>query len=202
MICGNCQADNRADRRFCLRCGQPLASRCPNCGASNEPDAAFCGDCGTRLTVGPGVAPTASASLVFSGEAAASRSAPTPVAERRLVSVLFADLVGYTSVAEGLDADDARDLLDRYFRAAREVVERYGGAVEKFIGDAVMAVWGAPTSHEDDPERAVRAGLDLVARPPGSPAHREQTLRCAPASSGETAVTSGNRDRAWSPATS
>ncbi len=85
-----------------------------------------------------------------------------PVAERRLVSVLFADLVGFTALAEGRDAEHVRDLLSRYFETAREVVGRYGGTIEKFIGDAVMAVWGAPIAHEDDAERAVRAGLDLV----------------------------------------
>jgi class 3 adenylate cyclase len=69
-----------------------------------------------------------------------------PVAERRLVSVLFADLVGFTTIAEGHDAEDTRELLNRYFELAREVIGRYGGTVEKFIGDAVMAVWGAPPS--------------------------------------------------------
>jgi class 3 adenylate cyclase len=78
------------------------------------------------------------------------------------VSVLFADLVGFTALAEGKDAEETRDLLSRYFDLAREVIGRYGGTVEKFIGDAVMAVWGAPTAHEDDAERAVRAGLELV----------------------------------------
>jgi class 3 adenylate cyclase/tetratricopeptide (TPR) repeat protein len=95
---------------------------------------------------------------------AASTSAPTaPASERRLVSVLFADLVGFTPFAEERDAEDVRETLTRYFDLAREVIERYGGTVEKFIGDAVMAVWGAPTAHEDDAERAVRAALDLVA---------------------------------------
>ena len=85
-----------------------------------------------------------------------------PVAERRLVSVLFADLVGFTTLAEGRDAEDVRELLTRYFDMSREIIERYGGTVEKFIGDAVMAVWGAPIAHEDDAERAVRAALELV----------------------------------------
>jgi class 3 adenylate cyclase/predicted ATPase len=84
------------------------------------------------------------------------------VAERRLVSVLFADLVGFTTLAEGRDAEDTRELLSRYFDLSRDVIGRYGGTVEKFIGDAVMAVWGAPIAHEDDAERAVRAGLELV----------------------------------------
>jgi class 3 adenylate cyclase/tetratricopeptide (TPR) repeat protein len=99
------------------------------------------------------------------GAAATAHAATTPapaVAERRLVSVLFADLVGFTTLAEHRDAEEVRDLLSRYFDLARGVVERHGGTIEKFIGDAVMAVWGAPTSHEDDAERAVRAALEIV----------------------------------------
>ncbi len=96
-----------------------------------------------------------------------------PVAERRLVSVLFADLVGFTPFAAERDAEEVRETLSRYFDLATEVVTRYGGTVEKFIGDAVMAVWGAPTAHEDDAERAVRAGLELIdavrALGPGDP---------------------------------
>jgi predicted ATPase/class 3 adenylate cyclase len=91
---------------------------------------------------------------------AASSQAVT--AERRLVSVLFADLVGFTTLSESRDAEEVRDLLSRYFDVCREMIERYGGVVEKFIGDAVMAVWGTPVANEDDPERAVRAALDLV----------------------------------------
>jgi class 3 adenylate cyclase/predicted ATPase len=88
---------------------------------------------------------------------------PTPpTAERRLVSVLFADLVGFTALSEHRDPEETRELLSRYFDRAREIIDRYGGTVEKFIGDAVMAVWGAPVAHEDDAERAVRAGLELV----------------------------------------
>jgi predicted ATPase/class 3 adenylate cyclase len=88
------------------------------------------------------------------------------VAERRLVSVLFADFVNFTSLSESRDAEQVRDLLSRYFELARTLIGRYGGTVEKFIGDAVMAVWGTPTATEDDAERAVRAALDLVASIP------------------------------------
>jgi class 3 adenylate cyclase/tetratricopeptide (TPR) repeat protein len=95
------------------------------------------------------------------------RSAETPTAppaaERRLVSVLFADLVGFTTVSENRDAEEVRELLSRYFETARTIIERYGGTVEKFIGDAVMAVWGTPVAREDDAERSVRAALDLTA---------------------------------------
>jgi class 3 adenylate cyclase len=77
--------------------------------------------------------------------------------------VLFADLVGFTSLSEQRDAEEVRDLLTRYFDTCRTLIVRYGGSVEKFIGDAVMAVWGAPVVKEDDAERAVRAALELVA---------------------------------------
>ena len=89
------------------------------------------------------------------------RAAPTT--ERRLVSVLFADLVGFTTFSESRDSEEVRDLLSRYFDESRQIVSRYGGVVEKFIGDAVMAVWGTPIAHEDDAERAVRASLELTA---------------------------------------
>jgi class 3 adenylate cyclase/tetratricopeptide (TPR) repeat protein len=116
----------------------------------------FCGECATPLAAGAGASPAAT---VRSGPA----SAPVaPVAERRLVTVLFADLVGFTTLAEGRDAEDTRELLSHYFDLCRDVIDRYGGTVEKFIGDAVMAVWGAPTAHEDDAERAVRAALELL----------------------------------------
>ena len=82
--------------------------------------------------------------------------APSHESERRLVSVLFADLVGFTTLAQDRDPEETRELLTRYFDLARDIVLRYGGVVEKFIGDAVMAVWGAPIATEDDAERAVR----------------------------------------------
>ena len=116
----------------------------------NSADAKFCGECATPSP----------ASAPWLRRGTSDRGGP--VAERRLVSILFADLVGFTTLAEGRDAEDTRELLSRYFDLARDVVGRYGGTVEKFIGDAVMAVWGAPIAHEDDAERAVRAGLELV----------------------------------------
>ena len=101
----------------------------------------------------------AASSEVIAGRA--PTSAGTEV-ERRLVSVLFADLVGSTASAETRDPEEVREALTRYFEVAEQVIGRYGGTVEKFIGDAVMAVWGTPTAHEDDAERAVRAALDMV----------------------------------------
>jgi class 3 adenylate cyclase/tetratricopeptide (TPR) repeat protein len=154
LICSNCQTENKPGRKFCVRCATPLSAACPNCGASYDPGDAFCGECATPL---PGTSAPASGTA-----GAAPQAASGVLAERRLVSVLFADLVGFTPFAEERDAEDVRDTLTRYFEIATDIVGRYGGTVEKFIGDAVMAVWGAPTAREDDAERAVRAALDLV----------------------------------------
>lgn len=166
MICSSCATENKPGRRFCVNCGTPLAdATCPNCGAGYDPGDVFCGSCGVQLdravtadgTAGPAATsgpPTPSGPPRPAGSGA--------LAERRLISVLFADLVGFTPFAEERDAEDVRDTLTRYFEIATDVIARYGGTVEKFIGDAVMAVWGAPTAREDDAERSVRAALDLV----------------------------------------
>jgi class 3 adenylate cyclase/tetratricopeptide (TPR) repeat protein len=149
MRCSVCGTENEAGRKFCQECGSALSHLCPTCGASNNPAAKFCGECGSSL---------AEPDQSFSGRALGD----SPTAERRLVSVLFADLVGFTPLAETLDPEEVRDILTRYFDVASRIVQRYGGMVEKFIGDAVMAVWGTPSANEDDAERAVRAALDLT----------------------------------------
>ena len=131
---------------------------CSSCGSANTPGVKFCGECGTALiepagATGPGSSDPTAGTATSAGKA---------VAERRLVSVLFIDLVGFTTFAEGRDAEDVRETLSRYFDLATDIITRYGGTIEKFIGDAVMALWGAPIAREDDAERAVRAALDLV----------------------------------------
>jgi class 3 adenylate cyclase/tetratricopeptide (TPR) repeat protein len=156
VTCTNCGTENRAGRRFCSNCGNALAAACPNCGAENEPNDRFCGNCGRSLPGAP--AATAGQATAVVAPSAAAQSAT----ERRLVTVMFADLVGFTPFAEERDAEEVRDTLEHYGAIAREVVGRYGGTVEKFIGDAVMAVWGTPIAHEDDAERAVRAALELT----------------------------------------
>jgi class 3 adenylate cyclase/tetratricopeptide (TPR) repeat protein len=145
VTCPSCETVNAPGGKFCSECGSPLARACPSCGTVAAGTAKFCAECGAALGAAPPPSPAAA-----------------PAAERRLVTVLFADLVGFTPHSESRDAEDVRELLSRYFETARSVIERYGGRVEKFIGDAVMALWGAPVAQEDDPERAVRAALDLV----------------------------------------
>ena len=170
MICPTCGSENRVGAKFCSECATPLAAVCPSCGTVNTPTAKFCSECATPLVAGarPAVAAAVPAGVGTRAAAVSTNGAGTgagdgPVAERRLVSILFADLVGFTTLSEGRDHEEVRELLSRYFDTARELIGRYGGTVEKFIGDAVMAVWGAPVAQEDDPERAVRAALDLVA---------------------------------------
>ena len=133
MTCGSCGAVNRAGAKFCAECGAGLSLVCPN-GHPVAGGARFCDECGAAMGAGT-PAPSA---------------APAPAAERRHVSVLFADLVGFTTASEERDAEDTRELLSAYFETCRRLIDRYGGTVEKFIGDAVMAVWGAPVANEDD----------------------------------------------------
>ena len=165
MVCPRCATENKAGRKFCAACAAPLLVACPACGAPADPGDRFCGECAAPLA--PGMVPAPPLPSPALGAApdrglTAAVSASQPAAERRLVSVLFADLVGFTPFAEGHDAEEVRETLSRYFDIAAEIIGRYGGRVEKFIGDAVMALWGAPTAREDDAERAVRAALDLV----------------------------------------
>src|SRR2546426_5306368 len=151
MLCPNCGTENPEGGKFCNGCGASLFRVCSSCGTSNASGARFCSECGASLTADV-PAPTTVAAPQAS-----------PAAERRHVSVLFADLVGFTTASEARDAEDTRELLSRYFETCQRLISLYGGTVEKFIGDAVMAVWGTPVATEDDAERSVRAALDLVA---------------------------------------
>src|ERR1700683_2750439 len=159
--CGVCGSENPIGNRFCRDCGTPLTLTCPSCHAAVDPGHPFCGACGSALTAGR--EPARQDAVVAGPPAGADRIAGTQVAERRVCSVLFADLVGFTPLSETRDPEEVRELLSAYFDRARTVIGRYGGVVEKFIGDAVMAIWGTPVATEGDAERAVRAALDVVA---------------------------------------
>jgi class 3 adenylate cyclase/tetratricopeptide (TPR) repeat protein len=147
VTCAECGAEQAADARFCSACGAPLYQSCPACGAEQPVSAAFCSNCGAALwDEGP-------RTLV-----AEERQ------ERRVVTVLFADLSGSTALGERLDPEDVRDVQAELFELVNREVERFGGTTEKFVGDAVLAVFGIPQAHDDDPERAVRAALAVQAR--------------------------------------
>ena len=149
-MCLSCQAPQVEGARFCHECGTALGPpACAACGEMLVAGAKFCSACGSSQSTAAPAEP-------------APPSYAAPSAARRVTSVLFGDLVGFTALSEARDQEDVRELLSRYFEECSTIVGRYGGTIEKFIGDAVMAVWGVPTAHEDDAERAVRAGLELV----------------------------------------
>src|SRR5919201_5050290 len=139
--CPSCEAETEPGSRFCASCGRVLVEACPSCGAETIVGTRFCAACGHRL------------------DRPSAREE-----ERKLVTVLFADLTGSTALGEQLDPGRLRTLLSEYFGAMASVIESQGGVVEKFIGDAVMAVFGIPAAHEDDAERALRAALAMQAR--------------------------------------
>src|SRR3954447_24187506 len=143
-----------------MSCGAGLARSCPNCGAENPPGAKFCIECGTGLG-GQEPAPASPAAPAAPATPAEREQLPE---ERRQVSVLFADLSGYTAIAERMDPEAVKAMLDRTLRRLGEDITGFGGSIDKYIGDNVMGVFGAPVAHEDDPERAVRAGLAMQAR--------------------------------------
>jgi len=180
--CTQCSAENPAEARFCMDCGAPLERRCGSCGTVAAGQARFCISCGAQLTAGASEAdPAGTGAGPATSAAASGTSAPAPTGapaagpdssssaatqtldERRTVTVLFADLSGYTAVAEKLDPESVKRLLERILERLGDEVAQYGGHVDKFIGDNVMAIFGAPVAHGDDAERAVRAGLGMQA---------------------------------------
>ena len=145
MRCLRCETDNREGRRFCASCGAALARSCA-CGYVNDSDDRFCGGCGR--------------SLANAAEAAAERPAESD-GDRRPVAIMFCDLVGYTRLASKLDPEEVRALLEQFFGVVDAVLERYGGTIDKHIGDAAMGLFGAPRAYGDDALRAVRAALEI-----------------------------------------
>jgi class 3 adenylate cyclase len=147
--CPSCAEVNDAAQRFCGRCGASLYLKCTSCGEDNPPGFRFCGSCGAPCQ---------------SNGSASTGAAEGEDGERRWVTVLFADLSGFTALSERTDPEEIRAMVDGCMTEMGEVVERFGGTVDKVIGDALMAVFGAPVAHEDDAERAVRAALEIQRR--------------------------------------
>jgi class 3 adenylate cyclase/tetratricopeptide (TPR) repeat protein len=150
MQCPSCAAENSDDRAFCAACGAPLPWPCPGCGFRNEAAARFCGGCG---------APRARAAPA----PAAPRPSPPAASdgEIRQVTILFADLAGFTQLTAELESEQVHELLGHFFEAVDGVVKAHGGTIDKHIGDCAMAVFGAPVAHSNDPERAVHAALRI-----------------------------------------
>ena len=155
MECPSCRADVPGGKRYCIKCGGAMPLTCSVCGSANAPEAQFCGDCGKPL-----------AGREFdarqSWPAAEGGGHPTPSAERRQLTVMFVDLVGSTALSAQLDPEDLREIFDKYHRCCTAEINKAGGFVAKYIGDGVLAYFGYPQAHENDPEHAVRAGLALI----------------------------------------
>ncbi len=152
MRCPACECENREGARFCLECGEGLGPRCPNCSAELLEGARFCDGCGLRLE---------SARPADPGE-----TKPAD-AERRQLTVMFCDLVGSTELSKRLDPEDLGDVIRLYREVCAEVVARYDQEIARYLGDGLLVYFGYPRAHEDDPVRAVRAGLDILAELPG-----------------------------------
>ena len=140
MLCPGCQQEIEPDARFCGQCGTRVTMRCPGCGAETAADDRFCRSCGRAL----------------GAEAQAG-------AERRQLTVMFCDLVESAVLGERLDPEDFRDVVGSYHRTCARIVERYQGRVAQYLGDGVLSYFAHPQAHEDDAERAIRAGLDILA---------------------------------------
>jgi class 3 adenylate cyclase len=168
--CSACSFGNREDARYCTRCGTPLFLLCVKCNAPAQDGDQFCGGCGSRLihmaagaplpvlATLPGAKPGATAGAK---RADAAATAPSFESERKNVTVLFADIAGFTAMSEKLDPEDVTNLMNGCLKMLADVVVRYEGYVDKFIGDCVMAIFGAPIAHENHPELAVRAALAM-----------------------------------------
>src|SRR5690242_7737069 len=163
MRCSRCNSENPEGMRFCGQCGLPLVSRCPKCEAENSPKFRFCGACGSPLNTDvPTAAVDSQSSLAPTALLGTSKREDEALqAERKTVTALFADIVGSTSLIENLDPDEARALIDPALKLMIDVVRQYDGYVVQSTGDSIFALFGAPITHEDHPQRAVYAALDI-----------------------------------------
>src|SRR5712692_6184483 len=163
MRCPSCAFENPAGMKFCNECGAPLKSRCPQCGFENPPHAKFCGECGTSLR-GQFSASAQRDQQMEQAVPVTPRSAgqSPPEAERRQLTVMFCDLVGSTALSEQLDPEELREVVQQYQQVCAHVIGRYDGHIAQYLGDGVLVYFGYPAAHEDDAQRAVRAGLAIV----------------------------------------
>lgn len=170
MKCHECGCNIEGRFSFCPSCGAKQQSPCPGCGADCLPGFAFCPNCGTPLDKPVAVKVLVSGQVAVMPLPRAARGQSPSVssdnenADRRTATILFADLCGFTGLGEHMDPEILQTFQNELFAELTEAVETYGGFVDKFIGDALLALFGAPVAHEDDAERALRAAIDMIAR--------------------------------------
>jgi Double zinc ribbon/Adenylate and Guanylate cyclase catalytic domain len=165
MRCSACGFENPEELKFCEECGATLVRACPSCGRGVRPTAKFCGECGTSLT--EKIKKQKPALSVVEGakikeQKCPSYQPPTPAnGERRQLTVLFCDLVGSTVLSERLDPEELSEIVRAYQETCAKVITRYEGRVAQYLGDGLLVYFGYPVAHEDDAQRAVRAGLEI-----------------------------------------
>ncbi len=175
MKCFNCSFENPGDAKFCENCGKPLEMKCPNCGKLVSQGARFCKNCGYTLQAAQAAPAPTSARAAASPQALIDRYVIKEIAskiaaaltgsiegERRIVTILFADIKGSTALAEKLDPEDWAEIMNSAFEFLIEPIYRYEGIVARLMGDAILAFFGAPIAHEDDPQRGVLAALAIL----------------------------------------
>jgi class 3 adenylate cyclase len=163
--CPNCQTDNPESARFCSNCGHSLTLNCPICSTENSLDANFCSNCGEQLDLAAAAPQDKLLQYIpkeLLSKLEAARSGHAMSGERRVVTILFCDVKGSTAAAEKMDPEDWAEVMNGAFEHLIAPVYRYEGTLARLMGDAILAFFGAPIAHEDDPERAVLAGLEIV----------------------------------------
>jgi class 3 adenylate cyclase len=164
MKCPECQFDNREGAKFCGKCGHNFEVTCQECGAKNQSENNFCDECGSPLQPDlellNKVSKAESQSFPPSSEKTSNEVFPI-AGERKHVTVLFSDLTGYTAMSELLDPEEVKEITTQIFNQISKIISKYNGFIEKYAGDAVMALFGAEKAHEDDPIRAVKAAREI-----------------------------------------
>ncbi|UCD78684.1 MAG: AAA family ATPase [Desulfobacterales bacterium] len=161
MKCRKCQFENPAGAKFCNECGNKLDLACTKCGHVNPSGSKFCNECGRNLAQ-PSAPSESSQTLQQPGlPTALPETVPLPEGERRQATIVFSDLSGYTSMNERLDPEEVEAIMSRIKKEAVRIVERHEGIVNQFVGDEVLALFGIPAAHEDDPVRAVKAAFEI-----------------------------------------
>lgn len=165
MKCPKCQFENPEGMKFCGECGSKLERICPKCNLSNPASFKFCGECGFDLRKAEEASPVDDLDQKLSTPEIAGHEIPAAPAamegERKYVTALFSDMSGYTAMSERLDPEEVKEITSRIFAEISKIVDKYDGFIEKFIGDAVMAIFGVPKAHEDDPVRTIKAAIEI-----------------------------------------
>src|SRR5262245_42823664 len=164
MQCPSCNAAVQEGAKFCGKCGTALPRGCPACGHVNPSEHRFCSECGASLS--PSSARAASFPFPPTVDVAPGATRKPRVAERRQITVLFCDMVGSTTLSGTLDPEEHREILSAFQGCCSQEIARFGGHVAQYMGDGVLVYFGYPAAHEDDAERAVRAGLAIIAAVP------------------------------------